>query len=382
MVNEKDFLEAMLRDEYPKTLDSLRFTEEEKARMAANLKAAAKRQRRGVAAGGEAARKPERRVKRPVFRHAIAAAAVVGALAVGGVAYAGGGLVSVGNLVDDAFNGAPAETEVIDKVGRPIGATDSCNGVTVSADAIIGDARNYMIVYSIAKDDGSAFEGLGDPINGSLLLMFEGGATTGIDGVTSSHGSVRFYDADPSDNAIQMVETMTASGEEIIGKTARIELGNLMALGEDDRTVVAEGEWDLKFEIDYEDASVAFPAGGAFELNGEAATVDMLSISPIAISLDYTVGPLASDYAAEAPQADDSGEEPEWVSNLSSFLDLGMVGVTLADGTVIEVVDERGGTIDTQDDLLVCEKGIFLPEIVDAEDIVSVIICGTEIRIA
>jgi len=283
--------------------------------------------------------------------------------------------------VADAFGGAPAETEVVDKVGRPIGATDSCNGVTVSADAIIGDARNYMIVYSISKDDGTAFEGLGDPVNGSYPLMFEGGATTSIASVTSSHGSVRFYDADPTDNAIQMVEMMTTGGEEIIGKTARIELGSLMALGENDGTVVAEGEWSIKFEINYEDASVALPAGGAFNLNGQVATVGMLSISPIAISLDYAI-PLPSDYAADAPKADDSGEEPEWLSNLSSFLDLGMIEVTLVDGSVIEVVDERGGSIDPQDGVLSCEKGIFLPEIIDAQDVVSVNICGTEFKVA
>ena len=381
MDNEKDYLEAMLKGEYPKTLESLRFSEEDKARMVRNLEAAAKEQRRGEPVGSGSRRKPARRVaRRSVFRYA-AAAAVVAALGIGGVAYASGGLVSVADLVDDVFGGAPAQTEVIDKVGRPIGASDSSNDVTVSADAVIGDARNYMIVYSIAKDDGTAFENLGEPVNGSLLLMFEGGATTGIDGVTSSGGSVRFYDADPADNAIQMVEMMTTGGEDIIGKTARIELGDLMLLGEDGETVVAEGDWKIKFEIGYEDASVALPAGGAFEVNGEAATVDMLSVSPIAISIDYTVGPLASELEG-APEADDSGEEPEWLTELSSFLDFGTVLVTLADGTVIEVQDERGGSIDPQGDVLKCEKGIFLPEIIDADDIVSVTICGTEIMVA
>ena len=379
MNSEKDFLEAMMRDEYPKELESLRFSDEQKARMAANIEAAAKRQRRAERAA--VAKKPAPRVKRPVFRHAIAAAAVVGALAVGGVAYAGGGLVSVGNLVDDVFGGAPAQTEVVDAIGRPIGAADSCNGVTVSADAIIGDARNYMIVYSIAKDDGTAFENLGEPVNGSLMLGFEGGTATGIDGVTSSGGSVRFYDADPSDNAIQMVEMMTTGGEDIIGKTARIELGDLMLLGEDGKTVVAEGDWKLKFEIGYEDASVALPAGGAFEVNGEAATVDMLSVSPIAISIDYTVGPLASELEG-APEADDSGQEPAWLTELSSYLGFDTVLVTLADGSVIEVQDECGGSIDQQGDVLKCEKGIFLPEVIDAQDVVSVTICGTEIPVA
>lgn len=79
---------------------------------------------------------------------------------------------------------------------------------------------------------------------------------------------------------------------------------------------------------------------------------------------------------------DDSGLEPMWVKDPSGFLDLGTLQVMLSDGSVIEVVDERGGSLDPQGDVLACEKGIFLPEIIDVERVASVTICGTEFSVA
>ena len=53
------------------------------------------------------------------------------------------------------FGGGPAETEIIDRIGYPIGASATSNGVTITADAIMGDTYSYAIVYSIRQDDGS-----------------------------------------------------------------------------------------------------------------------------------------------------------------------------------------------------------------------------------
>ena len=53
------------------------------------------------------------------------------------------------------FGGAPAQTEIIDKIGYPVGASDTDNGVTVTADAVMGDAYNAVIVYTISRDDGT-----------------------------------------------------------------------------------------------------------------------------------------------------------------------------------------------------------------------------------
>lgn len=59
--------------------------------------------------------------------------------------------------------------------------------MTVSADAIIGDARNYMIVYSISKDDGTAFEGIEPLENGVIPLMFECGERLSPPAIVTAH---------------------------------------------------------------------------------------------------------------------------------------------------------------------------------------------------
>ena len=70
----------------------------------------------------------------------------------------------------EAFSGlfgivTPAQTEVIDHIGYPIGASDTDNGITVTADAIMADRYSYAVVYSVVRADGSPlFEGLEDPL--------------------------------------------------------------------------------------------------------------------------------------------------------------------------------------------------------------------------
>ena len=143
-----------------------------------------------------------------------------------GAIAATGTLTTVKGLVDDVFNGAPASTEVIDAIGRPIGASASCNGVTITADAVVGDRWNYIVVFSIARDDGEPFDVTPNDA-GTLPLMFEGPSGTHIDWMNGGGGSILFYDADPNDNAIQMVESIsvdTFNSKGIIGNTARVHL--------------------------------------------------------------------------------------------------------------------------------------------------------------
>ena len=73
-----------------------------------------------------------------------------------GTAGATGILRSAVEVFSPLFGGAPAQTEIIDKIGYPVGASDTDNGVTVTADAVMGDAYNAVIVYTISRDDGTA----------------------------------------------------------------------------------------------------------------------------------------------------------------------------------------------------------------------------------
>ena len=280
--------ERTMNGGYKKAMDGIRFSEAAKERMARNLVAA-----QGASHAPAASATRQARERTPVRARAggkrrwqavAAAAAAVGVLAVlGGAAYASGALMTMAEAVDAAFTGAPTPTEIVDKVGRPVGAGASSNGVTVTAEAIFGDRENYAIVYSIAKDDGTAFDLPPKTDSGTLPLRFqEGSPTASVSGTRSASGTAYFYDADPADNAIQYVErtSVNQDGGSVIGKTARAHFGNLCEA--ESGNMVAPGDWNIKFVIDYEDLATSIPAGQTFHLDGMGATVDSLELSPVA----------------------------------------------------------------------------------------------------
>ena len=70
------------------------------------------------------------------------------------------------------------------------------------------------------------------------------------------------------------------------------------------------------------------------------------------------------------------------MTDLGGFLSLGALVITLADSSTLNVADLGGGSIDPKGDVLICEKGIFLPELIDTQDVVSVTIGSTVFPVA
>ena len=173
---------------YRQSLDELHFTREEKNAMADRLTA-------GEGRGGGKVRSIRRTVTVGV------AAALLMTMGVGAAVT----LTPAGEVFASVFGGAPAQTEIMNRMGVPIGASDTSGGVTITADAIIGDTYSYAVVYSIARDDGQPLAEDLTPLggaNGPLPLTFEQ-SDTFIGMLGGSHGTAYFYDADPADNASQ-----------------------------------------------------------------------------------------------------------------------------------------------------------------------------------
>ena len=378
-------------NDYRTSMNELHFSREARTRMAARLADAA------------AAERPARTRPTPTRRRrlslAAAAAALAFALGLGGVAYATGSLVSVQRFVSHLFGGQEPKVEIVDKVGRPIGVAQSVGGVTVSADAIIGDKSNVAVVFSIARDDGRPFEGI-EPLDNDLLPL---GFSVDLDvdfppilQVTQgmgSTGSSYFYDADPTDNAIQLVETRSytgADGLSLAGRTMTAHLADLTLFGEGEPTVIAPGTWKLSFPLNYEDASVELPSGQSFELegfreddaagtreqlDGITATIDELFLSPIALHLRYTAHQEVTWTSGE------SGRESEHDSQLADTL-LGVtVVLTLADGSTVELTGNGGGFISASEGEALCETSIFFDRILDLNEVASITIGGTTIAL-
>lgn len=367
--------EERLKATYASAMGKLSFSDGAKARMAGKLEKEADGM---TGTGKNKAQILHFGRKWPAWRIAAAVAAVVlaAALGAGGIAYASGVRIGVLGLVDDVFNGAPANTEVVSKIGRPIGASAHANGVTITADAVIGDAQNYVIVYSISRDDGKPITEVKADEYGNLPLKF-GGQTTWVHGVWGANGSSHFYDSDPSDNSIQYVEEMSLStdGASIVGQTAYASFTDLCVFDSESAQTepVISGHWNLKFKMNYEDAAIEIPSGQVFSINGLKATMDKLSISPIALSLSYTV-----HEAANLPDAPSGQMPPELEARMDQLMNLGMVTITLRDGSTITFRDLGGGSSDSRDQNSTrVEKSSFLPRIIDASEVSSVTIGDT-----
>lgn len=373
---------------YHQALDAMAFPEETAERMTNDLaRAIAERQKSAACETTTAACKPAAsqahstsgRVPRFKKRwQLVAAASLAGALLVSsaGAIAATGTLTTVKGLVDDVFNGAPASTEVIDAIGRPIGASANSNGVTITADAVVGDRYNYVVVFSIARDDGESFDVTPNDA-GTLPLMFEGPSDTHIDWMDGGGGSIHFYDADPNDNAIQMVESMSAdtfNGEGIIGNTTRVHLENLCVLdGVDGLRTLVEGTWDLKFEMNYDDTTIDLPAGFSVDYNGLSADVESVAISPIGITVDYTAHDVMNWQNQDSGKMSDRNE-----AEMNRILNLPIL-ITLADGTVIDATEGGSSSHANDDGTTSVHKTYVFDTFAEPEEITSVTIADMEV---
>lgn len=360
-------------DQYRRELDSLRFSDDAIVRMTERLKGSLEDE---SSSPSMTANSPAKRPARtPAHRIVRIAASVAVALGLGlGVtgAYAAATQRSLIAVFSDIFGGAPAQTDVIEKIGHPIGASATSNGITVTADAIIGNSNSCTMVFSISRDDGKPLANLTPAVDSTLPLLWAA-SDIQIDGTQGMGSGAYFYDANPSDISIQYVYTVTNAttpdGNGLAGRTARVHLSDLTLASEqaDKTETIAKGSWDLKFQLAYEDASVALDAGQDLELNGMAVTVDKLLVSPIGASITYTVD-------AASTEGGRPGEIPS-----DNFTRLPFI-VTFKDGRAEDGTNADAFTSEHNGTTTVTKSFIF-DAITNVDDIASVTIGGHTVSV-
>lgn len=345
--------------DYKKEMSELRFTEIQKKALAE--------------AAASAARTPAKR-RRPVFRTALIAAAMAAVLVVG--SSAAGILPSPAEIFTPLFGGAAAQTEVIDKIGRPIGASDTDNGITITAEAIMGDQYNAVIVYTLTRDDGERFLPEGKSLDETHLMIDGFNGASWVRGCTQ--GGSWFVDEDPEDNRIQLVET--ASSNAVMTKgTANASFEDLQYWNTETEQaeLLYPGKWKLRFEVDYEDCSLHLGGGETFSQDDMNFTIDELTISPIAVRVAYT-----SDSAAAWSNAPSGRQSDEDAPKMRQYLDNIEILLTKTDGTVIDL-GNSGGRVspDYEAGVSHCSKGQVFDEIIPLEDMASISVGGVAYEI-
>lgn len=341
--------------QYKDTMNELRFTPEQKAHMVDRL----------MESTQASPRRPH------TFRR-MAVVGVAAALVLSvGVAGATGVLGEVGERFSALF-GPATQTEVIDQIGYPIGASVTNHGITITADAIVGDAYSYAIVYSISREDGQPLVSQ-ETLNGSeayegrLPLSFEEHdlRPTGLLPSGGGGGFSHFYDADPTDNAIQFVAFWTSDTPIRSGKVSTTFRGLYDTTdGYANKTLLAEGPWTLDFTMDFEDSSIALPAGQDIQVGGMDATLDRITLSPLSIMVEYTVHQEVPEVERQTGQVD-KAKDP-----YAPFRDLPVI-LTYTDGSTLEV-ESANTSVGSSGGKTKCTIGLIFDSIRPLEEVASV----------
>lgn len=349
-----------MNKEYKEMLSELHFSEEQKENMVDRL----------MRAQLEPVQTPKRR--RPVKRAVAAVLAAAVVLTMGaGAAYSG--------LASDAFAAifGTEQTEIMDKIGKPIGVSDTDNGITVTADAIIGDAHNLNVVFTLTRDDGTAWN-LTDDKN----LLF-GNFDLQMRRLGGSHGGAWFVDEDPNDDQIQFVLQNTIDDGEIPMGSAKAVLEDLSIYNAQtgEQETLIPGKWTLRFDLQYEDSSVEL-LSSPVQVSTDAgmATIEEVKLSPVGFrvsgrydALNQDTQQMADNYQAE------SGREPD-DSPFRRMRDVSVV-MNLKNGETVNLSDCAGGSASLSDKTFTL-SGCFEDAIYDLSDIQSVTVQGITLPVA
>ncbi len=336
------------------------------------------------------------------FARVAVIAAVVSVITVTG--YATGIVPSASEVFGPIFGTSVAQTEIIDKIGMPIGASDTDKGITITADAIIGDSSSAIVVYSISNEDGTL---LALP-EGVEHIFFNSGwgtqipiALLGTNDFKGFRGSMHTEDINPDDNTIQIIETLSTSGDMPIGGNVTATFENICYLAEDGEIIsIVDGEWKINYKLDYEDSGITIPVNTDFTRDELTFTVNEVTISPVSILANYAVNAVPNlnygavddtsvEISTSSTNNTDNTEESSGAlsyvgapSDEYRFLGSFELIITKQDGTVIDLTDQSGGGLSYDNGITKGHKSTTFDEILPLEEIATITVGDIVIDVA
>lgn len=178
---------------------------------------------------------------------------------------------SVSNLLAPLFGGA--QTQIVDEIGVPIGASASVNGYTLTVDAIIGDRYSVMIAYTLSRDDGQ-------PIPEGIDFQKE---------EIRASGYRTPIEIDRDDPSTAHFHERWHRNEPLLGRIVTPSYSTLVIDGgEKEDTIVAEGTWEITFALRYPDTSEELPVQDlyVYDETGKQYCVKRMILSPLGIHMD------------------------------------------------------------------------------------------------
>lgn len=329
-------------NDYRHALEHISFTDNAKQHMANSIaQSVASSDATTAQSNFNGTRRKPRIARHPVRTVArIAAVTAVLAIVIGGAgtAMATGALPLPSDMLSDIFDGPASQTEIIDRIGRPVGASCSNNGVTVTADAIMGDKDMVTIAYTLTFDDPAALKKLSEPgENGTIAGSVDGNVY--VDGEHGGQGQSWLIDKNPNDSSIQYFAQFSVESPGLMGRTVRTHINSLVVprAGKElpEYKKILTGPWDLKFQLNYEDTSVTIPAPKSVNFNGTKATIQEATVSCVGVSVRYNIDRSIEHDNNSGKMSQNMEESMDAVGNIPLI-------VTFKDGHVEDATSHSG----------------------------------------
>ena len=355
-------MEKVWKDEYVDSLETMKFSNSQKAKITQFLVNA------DSTGEGDIDMLERKKNTGSLFIKRLAIAGVCVCTLVAGTAgaNASGLLKPASEVFGNIFHLSGDTSEIVDKMGNGLSASDSFGGVKITADAVLGDGYNYAVVFSLEREDGAPFDSIMDKAEmdtwGFSATLFEEDPLPYASGLGANY---YFSDDNPNDSSVQLVYLMS-SDTKLAGKEMTAKFFDLCYYDKTGNAVdVLEGEWNLHFPINPSDSAIKLQAGQHIQADDINMLIQAIQISPIGYhieceDLDYT-------------ENDDFEEE-------DTFFDTPIV-LTLSSGEELELFGgssaralEEGGYIYTL-------RGTF-DKIIPIDEMKSIRVGDIDIKIA
>ena len=329
-------------NDYRHALEHISFTDNAKQHMANSIAQSVASSHAATAQSNFNGTRRKPRIARHPVRTVARIAAVTAVLAIviggAGTAMATGVLPLPSDMLSDIFDGPASQTEIIDRIGRPVGASCSNNGVTVTADAIMGDKDMVTIAYTLTFDDPAALKKLSEPgENGTIAGSVDGNVY--VDGEHGGQGQSWLIDKNPNDSSIQYFAQFSVESPGLMGRTVRTHINSLVVprAGKElpEYKKILTGPWDLKFQLNYEDTSVTIPAPKSVNFNGTKATIQEATVSCVGVSVRYNIDRSIEHDNNSGKMSQNMEESMDAVGNIPLI-------VTFKDGHVEDATSHSG----------------------------------------
>lgn len=216
------------------------------------------------------------------------------------------------------YFGIDKNSEELSGGGMNVGVSAENKGVTMKAVQTMGDGTNLYILFDVTAPKGVMIY----PESGFDMIYLRVGEP-GMDGPTGmGYGCTMLEDENEKDNKATFLLSMEAD-KKINSKKINVKFENLRhyIIGSGEMVTDCEGQWELEWELDYEDISTKFIMGKELTVKGNTIDIDSISISPIALNVR-----MSGDYFKELdsePRAPGEGDPIQ------------ITAITLKDGTVL-----------------------------------------------